>query len=280
MKRTFLASTALVVMSVGTASAEVTVGGDGRIGVKSVDGGDIEFSSRVRISFTASGETDDGLAFGAAIRADNSGLGILGRAGSVHISGAFGTVTFGDTDSAAKKAVGQAGGVGYTGLGDLNEVAYIGGASDPTARWDHTMGYLSVHASVDNPGPEGDQAVSGAVSYSIGDVGFGVGVERLGDDQNIVAGVSAALGDASVKVVFGTHDDNNAATEDEQYGASASFASGSATFTAFTSRKNDQDHFGIGAAFDLGGNASVVGGFVDGDSLSDSSFDLGITLSF
>ena len=274
MKRILLASSALV-MSAGFAAAEVTTGGDGRMGVKSVDGGDIEFSSRIRISFSASGETDNGLTFGGSIRADNSGGGAAGTGGSVNIAGAFGTVTFGDTDSAAKKAVGQAGGVGYTGLGDLNEVTtYIGGADDPTARWDYTMGDLSLHASADNPGPEGDQAVSGALSYSIGDVGFGVGVETRGDDQNVVAGVTAALGDASVKIVLATDDD------DEEYSASASFVSGSATFTAFASGRGDGDHFGIGASFDLGGNAKVVGGFVDGDSLSDSSFDLGVTLGF
>ena len=274
MKRILLASSALVA-SAGFAAAEVTVGGDGRMGVKSVDGGDIEFSSRVRISFSASGETDNGLTFGGSIRADNAGGGAAGTGGSVNIAGAFGTVTFGDTDSAAKKAVGQAGGVGYTGLGDLNEVTtYIGGADDPTARWDYTMGDLSLHASADNPGPEGDQALSGAMSYSIGDVGFGIGVERRGDDQNVVAGVNAALGDASVKIVFATDDD------DEEYGASASFVSGSATFTAFASGRGDGDHFGVGAAFDLGGGAAIKGGFVDGDSLSDSSFDLGVTLSF
>ena len=119
------------------------------------------------------------------------------------------------------------------------------------------------------------------MSYAIGDVGFGVGVERLGDNQNIVAGVNAALGDASVKVVFGSNDDNNAATEDDAYGASASFASGPATFTAFASSKNNMDHFGVGVAYDLGGNAKIQGGFVDGDSLTGgASFDLGLTMGF
>ena len=279
MKRVLLASTALV-MSAGIAAAEVAVSGDGRMGVRSLDGADIEFTSRVRISFTGSGETDNGLTFGGSIRADNAGNGAVGTAGSVHVAGAFGTITFGDTAGAAKQAVGQAGGVGMTGLGDLNEITYIADVELPTARWDYTMGDLSLHASVDNPGPEGDQALSGAMGYSIGDVGFGVGVERLGDNQNIVAGVSATLGDASVKVVFGSNDDNDAATEDDAYGASASFVSGSATFTAFASNNNDMDHFGIGAAFDLGGGAAVKGGYVAGDSLDDASFDLGVTLSF
>ncbi len=108
------------------------------------------------------------------------------------------------------------------------------------------------------------------MSYSVGDVGIGVGVERRGDDQHVVAGVNAALGDASVKIVFGSNGDNDATTADEQYSASASIASGSATFTAFTARIADADHFGIGAYFDLGGGASVVGGFVDAEPLRTS----------
>ena len=49
-----------LLMSAGIASAEVSVGGDGRMGVRSTDGGDAMFSSLIRISFSASGETDNG----------------------------------------------------------------------------------------------------------------------------------------------------------------------------------------------------------------------------
>ncbi|MDE0211963.1 MAG: porin [Boseongicola sp.] len=275
MRTFFLTSTALV-MSAGIAAAEVSIGGDGRMGVKSLDGADVVFDSRIRISFTASGETDNGLSFGGSVRADQDGT--EGAAGNVYLSGAFGKVTFGDTGSAAKQAVGQAGGVGYTGLGDLNEIGYISDVH-PSVRWDYTMGDLSLHASTDSIGQAdgADSLLSGAMSYSIGDVGIGAGVERMGDRQNIAASVSAALGDASVKVVYGSDDDN----ADDSYGASASFVSGSATFTAFASSKGGMDHFGIGAAFDLGGGAAIKGGFVDGDSLTGgSSFDLGLTMGF
>ncbi len=263
--------------SAGVAAAEVTVGGDGRMGVKSVNGGDIAFTSRVRISFSASGESDGGLTFGGSVRADNAGNGAAGTGGSVHVAGAFGTVTMGDTDGAAKKAVGHAAGVGLTGLGDLNEIKYIADVDLPTARWDYTIGDLSVHASADNPEMPGDQALSGALGYNIGGVGVALGIERAGDVDHVAAGVSAGLGDASVKIVYGSRDD----FDDGQYGASASFVSGSATFTAFTSSRDDGDHFGIGAAFDLGGGASIKGGFADGDSLDDgASFDLGVSMSF
>ncbi|MDE0695787.1 MAG: porin [Boseongicola sp.] len=314
MKTILLTSTALV-MAAGMAAAEVGVTGDGRMGVISTNGADIGFTSRIRIVFTATGETDSGLTFGGTIRADNaakaadgkhataaaaaaanptglatgllagdntsSGGGVSGAAGSVYIAGAFGKITMGDTDGAPKAAVGNAGGVGLTGLGDKNEIAYLSGAPHPSVLWNYTMGDLTLYASADNPGPAGDQALGGALTYSIGDVGVGIGVERLGDTSHVAAGVTAALGDASVKLVYGSRDDDDPATNDAQFAASASFTSGSATFSAFTSRSlSEQDHFGIGAAFDLGGGASIKGGFADGDSLNDPSFDLGVTMSF
>ena len=290
MKTILLTSTALV-MSTGIAAAEVSVGGDGRMGVQSQNGADVKFSSRVRVSFTATGETDNGLTFGGSIRADNAVAGKDGIGGSVHVAGAFGKVAMGDVDSAAKAAVGNAGGVGYTGLGDLNEIKYIGGGNDPSALWNYTMGDLTMYASAGNPNYDDaadneDVDLSGAVSYSLGDVGFGVGVERQGDMQTVAAGVNATLGDASVKLVYGSYDDGVAGTDNvDSFGASASFVSGSATFSAFASGNSKgmdgQDHFGIGASFDLGGGAAIKGGFVDGDSLTGgSSFDLGVTMSF
>ena len=290
MKTILLTSTALV-MSTGIAAAEVSVGGDGRMGVVSTDGGDVKFSSRVRVIFTATGETDNGLTFGGSIRADNAPGGNSGTAGNFSVAGAFGKVAMGDVDSAAKAAVGNAGGVGYTGLGDLNEIKYIGGSNDPSALWNYTMGDLTMYASAGNPNYDDaadneDVDLSGAISYSLGDVGFGVGVERRGDIQTVAAGVNAALGDASVKLVYGSYDDGVAGTDNvDSYGASASFVSGSATFSAFASGNSKgvdgEDHFGIGASFDMGGGAAITGGFVDGDSLANgASFDLGITISF
>ena len=289
-RNALLAATALV-MCGGVAAAEVSVGGDGRMGVQSLDGGDIKFSSRVRVSFTASGETDNGLTFGGSIRADNATSGTGGTGGNVHVAGPFGKLAMGDVDSAAKAAVGNAGGVGYTGLQDLNEIKYIGGGNDPSALWNYTMGDLTVYASAGNPNyddaaDDEDVDLSGAMSYSLGDVGFGVGVERRGDVQTVAAGVSAALGDASVKLVYGSYDDGVAGTDNvDSFGASASFVSGSATFSAFASGNSKgvdgQDHFGIGASFDIGGGAAIKGGFVDGDSLPNgASFDLGLTMSF
>ena len=75
MKKVLLA-TSVLAMTAGFASAEVTVSGTARMGVIA-DFGDADpaFTSRVRIIFTASGETDSGLSFGATVRNDQSGVG-------------------------------------------------------------------------------------------------------------------------------------------------------------------------------------------------------------
>ena len=62
MKKILLA-TAMIAASAGFAAAEVTLSGDARMGIVS-DGGDLAFSSRARVKFTLSGESDGGVAFG------------------------------------------------------------------------------------------------------------------------------------------------------------------------------------------------------------------------
>jgi hypothetical protein len=126
MKKVLLATTILAA-SAGFAAADVTVTGTARMGVI-YDGAktdnELSFTNRVRIIFTASGETDGGLSFGASVRADNADeANDNGSTGTVFISGAFGTVTMGDVDNAFAALFGDLSGVGLTGLGDLNELA-------------------------------------------------------------------------------------------------------------------------------------------------------------
>ena len=88
MKQVLLATTALVLVA-GAAAADVTVTGTARMGlvhnyvtdtdgsgvIDAADGVETAFSSRFRVIFTASGETDTGLSFGASVRNDQSGVG-------------------------------------------------------------------------------------------------------------------------------------------------------------------------------------------------------------
>ncbi len=100
MRHLLLASTALVGLA-GAAAAEVAISGSGRMGMvhdRAVNTDDIvivdgtatrvddegfRFSSRVRIAFTLTQETDSGVTFGGTVRADNAPEGNQGRSGSV-----------------------------------------------------------------------------------------------------------------------------------------------------------------------------------------------------
>jgi len=142
MKKILLASAAVVAFA-PAAMAEVALSGDASMGVISDFGSsDTVFTSRARVKFTMTGETDGGLAFGAEFRADNAGNATvddgaeLGQAGNVYISGAFGKLSMGDVDGAALAAVGHVDGVGLTGLGDLNESTFIAAGDDPSALYE------------------------------------------------------------------------------------------------------------------------------------------------
>ena len=121
----------------------------------------------------------------------------------------------------------------------------------PTARRDNAWGTLSPHASADSPGPETDQVLSGARAHGIGDAGFGIGADNTATTRTLL--LALAPGSAmQASSRFGSNDDYDPASEDDADGASASFVSGSATFTAFASNSDDHDHCGIGAALDRG----------------------------
>lgn len=150
MKKVLFATTAASTLLIGgIASAQgVALFGDARLGLGyniyndgsirsefDADGNvqapdDLRAISRVRFGVNMTGETDSGITFGATIRADNSQGGqggTLGQtAGSVFVSGSFGTLTLGDTNAADEQAVGDVpGDFSLTGLGDLDETRYI-----------------------------------------------------------------------------------------------------------------------------------------------------------
>lgn len=130
MKKLLLASTALV-LSAGVASAQVALSGDARMGITHDSARDakLQFTSRARVTFTMSGETDGGLAFGASFRADQAAPQAVGNTnmtgGNVFIRGEFGRVRFGDVSGAARAAVGDLYGVGFAPAADLNNMGYL-----------------------------------------------------------------------------------------------------------------------------------------------------------
>ena len=324
MKKILLATSALV-MTTGFAAAEITLSGDARMGIVSVDDGVTtvnRFSSRVRIVFTASGETDSGLSFGASMRADqfggNDNDGSNGDSGNtgdtngdstVFISGAFGKLTMGDVSGAADALVGQVSGVGYGPNDDTQEINFIG-ANKTAVYYEYSTGALTFglgagQIDTDESNAEfADFGVDAADTYSIGvkyatdaysaalaweTADFGpTSVDMLS------LGGSATFGAATVKARVSDLDISGA---DTAYALSVDYVMGATTLTAFyTDYGNtgivlnpyhhggtDTQHIGIGASYDLGGGATVAGGYTmqNNDGIEDASIaNLGLKFSF
>ena len=290
MKKILLATTMLAATT-GFAAAEVTLSGDARMGIISnfddaltttINESDLHFTSRARVKFTMSGSTDGGLDFGASFRAQDAVAAKTGTAGSVFISGAFGKLSMGDVDDAANSAVGQVSGVGLTGLGDLNEVSYIGGGNDPTALYEYSTGDLTIYASATNPTiPASVVAYSVAAKYALGDYTVALGYEDndAGSTQ-IIAGATATFGAATVKAIYGQA--TGGAIDGNQYALSVDYKADALTVTAFYSNKDlttvTQEAYGLGASYDLGGGASIAGGVSDDGTTTTADF--GVSFSF
>ena len=308
MNKFLLASTALV-LSAGFAAAEVTVGGDGRMGVvydeSQDDDSEFQFNSRIRISFTATGETDGGLQFGGSIRADNAGTtdvsveadpsnsddlittveggGVNGLAGSVFVSGAFGKLTMGDIDGANKAATGNVAGVGYTGAGDRNEIDFVGGGDDEGALYEYSFGAATFYASIGqiaDSGNGGSQEYGLGVKYDAGTFNVALGYGEDGDAQQVVVKAGTTFAGFDIQALYSEIDDSND-DDGSEYALSAGFTVAGIGATVFYADKEDEEErYGIGGSYDLGGGAALKGGISntgDDDSLY---ADFGITMSF
>ncbi len=128
----------------GAAAQGIALFGDARLGlgynvdndggvVVDEDGGspdDLRAVSRVRFGVNLTGQTDGGITFGASILADEAEGGEGGEdgqtEGEVFVSGAWGTLSFGDVDAADQQWVGDApGNYSLTGLSDINETRFV-----------------------------------------------------------------------------------------------------------------------------------------------------------
>lgn len=329
MKKILVASTALSLLG-GAALAEVKTTADARMGVQyfKADSANAEgkwdFTSRIRVTFTASGETDGGLAFGGTIRADNASNrvaagnadwdaeeettwllagagGNVGSAGNVWVSGAFGKIALGDVDSAAEAANGQLWGVGlddrewdhiaYVGAGSSSNAPVNGGTQNPVALYSYSFGDGNVFVSLADGNPTESWGLAG--NYKFGDFTVGAGYEKTGDVKQVSVSAAAKFGDIAVKAIY-AEGENEAATlatavqNTTQWGLGASYTVDALNVAAFY-RVNDtetvagvedsQEIYGLGASYDLGGGAKVVGGYANKEGTGEH-FSLGIAMTF
>lgn len=228
MKKVLFATTALVA-STSFAAAEVSLSGGAEMGVVGGSGIETQFHHDLDVVFTMSGETDNGLTFGATIDLDevgddcsvittgggspvtvlgssicSGGDGIASGFGehSVFISGDFGTLTMGDTDGAFDWAYGEVNVVGGTiddsetsHAGFFDGTGLDGGNDGQVLRYDYSFGDFAFAVSV-----ELDDAVVADDIYGLGltygaDFGgiamsFGLGYQTNGNLGNDIVGLT------------------------------------------------------------------------------------------
>lgn len=323
MKKVLFATTALV-FSAGFAAAEVTLSGDGRMGA-AYDGQDWNFSSRARVVFTLSGQTDNGLEFGGSFKTSDQRTNVnedprYGNRGSVYISGAFGKIEMGDVVSAPEALFGDLADVGYlgddqgtAGMGGTNDIPYLtlDNETQSALLYTYTAGAFSVAAALTDGHGYGSaagmtwgaynaddtQAYSVAGAYTFQNYTVGLGYEVLDfatDDafgnskatQVELAGV-ATFGDTSVKAYYAAGDDGNPV--DNAYGIGVASAFGATTISGYVQQVSltkdyggdDVTWWGLGAAYDLGGGATLAAGIQDDDVKgSDPVANLGVKFKF
>lgn len=288
MKKVLLA-TSVLALSATVAAAEVKLSGDARMGVV-YDGNlavnKLQLTSRARVSFTMSGETDGGLAFGASFRADQAAVANGNTAmngGSVFVSGAFGKLTMGDTGSAADNIVGNVSATSLTGIGDVNELGYAGNVKT-AAKYEFSTNGLTLAISA---GQAGSKDMSIAAKYSVDAYSVALGYEDIGaGNTQTTLGVGAKMSGVDVKLVVANRSAARVAAlggtiKKTGVALSVGYTMDATSVTAFYAKnnKNGRDAYGIGASYDLGGGAKVVGG-ISKESTRKAQADLGLSFSF
>ncbi|CTQ32549.1 porin [Jannaschia rubra] len=328
MKKVLFASTALVAFA-GAASAEITLTGNAEMGVRntdsfeidggtgdiSIDSGNTGFHTDLDVTFTMSGETDGGLTFGATIDLDEGGDGSPFENPSdqggetIFISGAFGTLTAGDTDGALDWALTE---VSFD-AGSLNDDETIhagfngnngldGLYDGQILRYDYSFGDFGValSAEIDDDDGDGNDDVYGlGLRYNLDlggtIIGLGLGYqasEVAGTDVDAL-GLSANatfMGDFTAGlsyVKYGDHIPN--AIADGAFTGALNDSNDAVAVAGFASQggrvliDGDTDHIGVGIGYAAGAIAANLNygkydidgvGDIDGIGLS-LGYDLG-----
>jgi len=332
MKKVLFATTALVATA-GIAAAEVTISGSAEMGIKGGDrydnaarvdgdvGSDPRFHTDFTIKIVGSGETDNGLTFGMNVELDDAGDGntndgINTDNESVFISGAFGTLTMGETDGAYDKALSEVALAGGTLADDETEHAGFNGNSgldnspdggdNQILRYDYTFGDIGFSASVEQENDGQTVGVDGSDPiYSLGftwsgqftGVGVGVGLGyATQDDYGDIWGISLT-GDFGngfeAGLNYSDRDlDGGTAGDYEHIGLGVAYTLNAWTFAANWGDYDygvggvDRDGWGILVNYDLGGGAVMQFGYSDsnnyGGNVNDDpdSWSFGIAMSF
>ena len=291
MKRILLATTAAVCAG-GVASAEVSLSGEGKLGVSySKEGSgsaEVGALSSANVKFTLSGTSDNEMIseFGASfsLDADESVSDAkLGNPFVVYVGsadGPLGKFEGGSDLGAADKKSGGLGDPGLNGLGvdDIAEAYY--GKSQKTLAYSKAIAGAEIGISVDL-----DDAWAVGGEYAISDqLTIGAGYDQnevmRGDtaadgfnEQNTISfGVIGSLNQFSAGFLYSSRSTTvprgaAAVADKTAYGVEVGYEIGATKFTASYAQNdegtvaNPDSGWGVGMAHDLGGGLSLKAGF-------------------
>lgn len=284
MKKILLATTMLAGFA-GAASAEMALSGSAVMGVGG-NGNDTYSLMETYVTFTGTGTTDGGLEFGlsSTIGSYYTNDDFYNDGTSVYISGAFGKLSMGSVseadDVAGLSDIGGIGGLGVDNVAEIYNGDSLGGGHN--VNYTYSAGAFTVSASADID-TDGVYAVGG--KYTFGDyyVGLGFGANDNGYEHTTSLYAGGTMGAVSVKAMYSSYNYyfSNLDYTSSAYGLYGAYTTGALTISAEVSA-NDEDadaSFGLGAAYDLGGGASVTGGIASIDG-GDLKWEAGVSMSF
>ena len=290
MKRTLLASTALVAMSgAAFANDNISLSGSAEMGIADSGTGDAMFHKDADVTFTLAAATDAGLSFGTALNFDDDASA---NSYAVHVSGDFGKLTLGDTDGAFDWAMADVSGAGAIADNHTTHAGYdshggFDGRGGQVLTYTNSFGAMEVALSFAQEGDDGGGDVGGAgVKGGFGDVTLGVGFQT--DDDANVAGVSvgANFGEISGGLNYSRMSDD-AEGDTTHLGVGATYTMGGTTVNVNFGQKDmdgmEATGFGLAAQYDLGGGAKVQFGYGNSDNDDGSTEDtwsLGLKMAF
>ncbi|SMX26886.1 Porin [Pelagimonas phthalicica] len=309
MKHILLATTALVA-SAGIASAEIElsgsaemgiIGGSGEVGGVDVDI-ETQFHTDIDVTFTMSGETDNGLTFGASIDldesdndgADNNGTDPTGsRAfanttqGGETIFIAYGAakLTMGDVDGALDAAMKEA--IIGSAINDDHEHAgyngnsgFDGGYDGQIAQFSYAAsgftGYLSVELDdFGNTDPIWGLGVAYSTELAGLTLGVGLGYQTVEDASTWGLSVDTTFNNGIQAILnYSTVDFGVAGAEDQKhFGLALGYTMNALTIGVNYGKFDDvlgvdgdtSKGFGLAVDYDLGGGAEVQFGYGKSD---------------
>jgi outer membrane protein OmpU len=293
MKKVLFATTALIATA-GIASADISLTGGAIIGLKSsgVAGQDVILHQELDFNIVASGESDNGISFGASMDIDTDNAASSTSDGEMFISGAFGKLSFGNVDF-AMDGIGLAD-VGFDGLDVDNTLELLRVAATADVVYSYSIDGLTLTLSTDvgsdtanNAAGEGDFSM--LVGYKMGDIAIELGYADDNSTGDTSTGIELAykMGAVSVGAVMINKDFAAAATRDlSGYGLSVGYAVNDALSLTGVYAQNEQgaagtadhDASGVGFSYSMGGGLSLIGGASSVANVD--KWDLGLSMSF